>query len=354
MGLYAGSNGAALIKRGNTNGRRPNPVSTTHANANKSLMRIDRIAAMAHMWSVTPWSPVRRYKRVHVKGITLRLVQVKGILNFTFLALDKKRPPRSEQEANCKNANDSHCLSHGKDNSSRSESSSGCKIEAVANACGAPSRGLGVDDPDNLDADSEGGVHVEDALAKNDQGEKEAAQVASPVDKKRRLSGTSMEAAIMRSLSSARPVNGSRKTPPSSTTLEKGEGLGNIVDQQATHQGCSCSAVGSEDGGSSMGTGSSRRGDSSVAGRTTNGRLTRSMSVCVQQPAAEPVGNLGVMKDLGEAFMQRFDSYCRQVRCAILVGGNTNHAKSSDELRLKRSVVFLMSAIAVEAWTREG
>lgn len=327
MGLYASSNGAALIKRGNTNGRRPNPVSTTHANANKSLMRIDRIAATAHMWSVTPWSPVRRYKRVHVKGITLRLVQVKGILNFTFLSLDKKRPPRSEQEANCKNANDRQCLNHSKDDSSKWESSSGCKMEAVDNGCSAPSQGLGMDDPDNVDADSEGEEHVEEALAKNNQGEEEAAEAAAPVDKRRRMSGTSMEAAIMRSLSSARPANGSRKNPPPSTTLEKGAGMGNIFDQQLNHKGCSCSAVGSEDGGSSVGAGSSRRGDSSVAGRTTNARVSRSMSVFVQQPAAEPVGNLGVMKDLGEAFMQRFDSYCRQVRCARIICGGGNESR---------------------------
>lgn len=321
MGLYAGSSGATLIKRGNSNGRRPNPVSTTHANANKSLMRIDRVAATAHMWSVTPWSPVRRYKRVHVKGITLRLVQVKGILNFTFLALDKKRPPRSEQEASCKNANERHCRSRSTDNSSRGESSSGCKIEAVGNGCGGPSRGLGMDDPDSVDADSEEGAHVEEALAKNEQREEEAAEAAAPVEKKRRMSGTSMEAAIMRSLSSARPANGSRKTLSPSTTFEKGAGLGKSIDQQATHQDCSRGTVGAEDGGSSIGTGSSRRGDSSAAGRTTNGRLTRSMSVCDQQPPAEPVGNLGVMKVLGEAFMQRFDSYCRQVRCACAISG---------------------------------
>ncbi|CAN0292681.1 unnamed protein product, partial [Ectocarpus sp. 4 AP-2014] len=69
-------------------------AAAARARVNKSLvMRVERIAATARLWSLVPWSDVRRYDRVHVKGITLRLRQVNGILNFSFLALKEKSRP---------------------------------------------------------------------------------------------------------------------------------------------------------------------------------------------------------------------------------------------------------------------
>lgn len=60
------------------------------ARGSKSLvMNVERVAVTAWLWSLVPWSRVRRYDKVHVKGITLRLRQVNGILNFSFLALRK-------------------------------------------------------------------------------------------------------------------------------------------------------------------------------------------------------------------------------------------------------------------------
>lgn len=57
------------------------------ARAQSLVMKVDCVAVTARLWSLVPWSRVRQYDKVHLKGITLRLRQVNGILNFSFLAL---------------------------------------------------------------------------------------------------------------------------------------------------------------------------------------------------------------------------------------------------------------------------
>lgn len=90
--LYAG---AEDQKQGSTKRSGSGEVgaaAAAEARANKSLvMRVERVAVTGQLRSLVPWSRVRRYERVHVKGITLRLRQVNGILNFSFLALRKAK-----------------------------------------------------------------------------------------------------------------------------------------------------------------------------------------------------------------------------------------------------------------------
>lgn len=75
-------------------------AAAAEVRAIKSLvMRVERVSATAYLWSFLPWSTVRRYRRVHVKRITLRLRQVNGILNFSFLALGRLKGLHSEGPA---------------------------------------------------------------------------------------------------------------------------------------------------------------------------------------------------------------------------------------------------------------
>ncbi|CAM9552775.1 unnamed protein product, partial [Hapterophycus canaliculatus] len=108
VGLYAGAQPPAANKRASSGTLRGGGggeggggagdgasyaarLAAARGRVNKSLvMRVEKIAATAELWSLVPWSSVRRYDRVHVKGITLRLRQVNGILNFSFVALKKK------------------------------------------------------------------------------------------------------------------------------------------------------------------------------------------------------------------------------------------------------------------------
>lgn len=90
--LYAGALDQGSTKRSSSG---EVGAAAAETRANKSLvMKVEHVSATAYLWSFLPWSNVRRYRRVHVKGITLRLRQVNGILNFSFLAVRKAKGGR--------------------------------------------------------------------------------------------------------------------------------------------------------------------------------------------------------------------------------------------------------------------
>ncbi|CAM9445283.1 unnamed protein product, partial [Discosporangium mesarthrocarpum] len=57
------------------------------------LMRVSHVSATFRLWSMNPWSNVKRYESIHVRGATISLRQFKGILNFSFLALHQSKQP---------------------------------------------------------------------------------------------------------------------------------------------------------------------------------------------------------------------------------------------------------------------
>ena len=312
VGLYAASGGVSLNRRSSSAGVRPDPASVARARVDQSLvMRIDRMAATVHVWSLTPWSRVRRYKRVHVKGITLRLRQVKGILNFSFLALKKKPSPQCKPSENGDNASRRRCNSRGDDGPG---SSSRRRVSSTCGRFGGAAQDDETYDLDGIETEKEEESDVEEAFpGVGEAGERKVGDSAIatvretvPNGSERRLSDSNLNAETIRKLSSARFANGSTKAPAPCATIGNEAGSDKDVDR---HQDCS----GSRGGGGNGSTGCLYSTDPGIAGRIARRERPSSVSLIVQQPATEPLGNLGVIKVLGEAFMRRFNAYCQQV-----------------------------------------
>lgn len=308
------------------------------ARVDKSLvMRVEKVAATAQLWSLTPWSRVRRYKHVHVKGITLRLRQVNGILNFSFLALNKKGHRNSRGRGNV-------------DHVRRQNRGSFTGGDGFGTGGGVSGR---MEDPDGIPTDTEDeGKETEDedeepfgeqaveASEEEEEGEEE--QVAES----RRFSEAHSDGASTRSSSCSRVGFGGRKNlVPWATTIPPATAPA-VKDDEYQHGGAN-------DGDANKSNNGARRTVDgriisprwSFSGPSTTARASRAHSLCLSArpktlagqhvtgeplpstggpshatgaslatpPSVENVGNLGVFKVLGEAFMRRFNAYCEQV-----------------------------------------
>lgn len=314
VGLYAGI--PSQNKRASSGGVRGDAsgIAAAQARVNRSLvMRVERAAATAQLSSLTPWSPVRRYDRVHLKGITLRLRQVNGILNFSFLALKKKgRRGRANSNASCRGTGEgsggSATSSNWSSGDGRTSSSGGSKSRgnsAVMDGFAGAARSGGMEDLDGIDTDEEDSDDLDDD-DEEDRGTN-ASSSTELSERTRRFSEAASDGSG-RSLSSSRLLGfGARKfAAPCSTSVGKsGE---QPIDQQDSY---------GNGGGIAGKTTSPRCNFPGAAGRAPLGERARSMSLSAHQRQPPETfhggGNLGVFKVLGEAFMRRFNAYCQQV-----------------------------------------
>ena len=317
--LYAGSQRPTANKRsrsGNGGGRGGSAARAadgsgpggSRARVNSSLvMRVERVAATAQLWSLAPWSRVRRYDRVHVKGLTLRLRQVNGILNFSFLALNKKG-----QRGRAMNAGDNvdvaaatAAAAAAAPDGRRNSGFGGGRGAAGVGGWGAPGEGAGrggggIDDLDGIETDGEVDTDTTD---EPDCPENEAGSTSGSggetIVPTRRFSDT---CGPYSSLAGSGPgFGGLRGSPPWGASSTVGS------DARTTK------TMSSRWGGGGAGSRSSR----SISNSGTISRGVRSMSLS-GRPKREPpssgnVGNLGIVKVLGEAFMRRFNAYSEQV-----------------------------------------
>lgn len=314
------------------------------ARVDKSLvMRVEKVAATAQLWSLTPWSRVRRYKRVHVKGITLRLRQVNGILNFSFLALNKKGRRKSGVRGN---------VDHVR-RQNRGNVTGGDGFGTGGGGSG------GMEDPDGIRTDTEDegneteyedeeafGEQAVQAREGHEEGEEEEEE--EPVAESRTLSGAHSDGPSTRSSSCSRLGFGGRKSLmpwatmlPATAPAVKGDEHqhggahdgdvnksnigarstvdGRIISPRWSFSGPSAAARASR--------GDPRANSSSLSARPKTlagqhvtgepmpwtGRASHATGASLMPPSTENVGNLGVFKVLGEAFMRRFNAYCEQV-----------------------------------------
>lgn len=316
------------------------------ARVNKSLvMRVEKVAATAQLWSLMPWSRVRRYERVHVKGITLRLRQVNGILNFSFLALNKKGRRKSGVRGNV-------------DHVRRKNRGSATSGDGFGTG-GGGSRGM--EDPDGIRTDTEDegneteyedeeafGEQAVEAREGHEEGEGEEEE-EEQVAERRRLSEAHSDGPSTRLSSCSKLGFGGRKSlvpwatmSPATAPAVKGDEHqhGGAYDgdfnksnngARSTVDGRTISPRWSFSGPSAAARAS--RGDprahsSSLSARPRTlagqhvtgeplpwtGRASHTTGASLMTPpSAENVGNLGVFKVLGEAFMRRFNAYCEQV-----------------------------------------
>lgn len=356
MGLYAGARPPSANKRassgtvrrgGGGNGGGGDDVTgdaaglaAARARVNRSLvMRVEKIAATAQLWSMVPWSGVRRYERVHVKGITLRLKQVKGILNFSFVALNKKGRGGAGVGAAQLAAGVGDCGDGGaggagggsggtggggRRNLSSGGGPGGGGVGALGGVIGAAAQeqsgGGSMEDLDGIESDGECTTDTDELFDDDEDSccyelleESELlAGVAGSgggggggvgVDHSDVDDAPELVRQRSRSSSTAAATEEPSFRSQSSTVL--GDAL-----VGASRKTLAPWAAGRAGGGGGGG------------GSHTPGERVRSMSLSVRpkrstlrpSSSAENVGNLGVFKVLGEAFMRRFNTYSDQVR----------------------------------------
>lgn len=328
-------------------------LAAARARVNRSLvMRVEKIAATAQLWSLVPWSGVRRYDRVHVKGITLRLKQVKGILNFSFVALNKKGrgcagaggAVGADTAGAAPLATGVGDAGAGSNSSSSSSFGSGCPndggrrnpsfgggLGCVAGSGGsagtaAPGQSSGgsMEDLDGIDTDGEYTTDTDDIF---DDDEKDscydellesellagvdAAAAAAAADRNgdvgdaprlvRQRSRSSSTVAVAAAAASEDSALRSQSVTTAVGGALRGEARNKLAPWSA-------SRAGSGGGGGGPHTPGDRARSVSLSVRPK--RSTRRPS----SPPSENLGNLGVFKVLGEAFMRRFNCYSDQVR----------------------------------------
>ena len=374
MGLYAGARPPSANKRASSGTARRNSggvsgggggddvasdqagLAAARARVNRSLvMRVEKIAATAQLWSLVPWSGVRRYDRVHVKGITLRLKQVKGILNFSFVALNKKGrggnaaaaplatgvgdgdAGAGARSAGGPDGNGRRNPSLGGGLGGLGEGGGGGGLGSLVGAAGAASSSGGggsMEDLDGIDTDGEYTTDTEDLFDDDEDDssyelleESELLAGVAAADRDRGDRGDAYDTAApelvrQRSRSSSTAGSGSAEEPAlrsqSATTF--GGALGGAA--RKTPAPWATGRAGSSSGGG--------------GGAPAPGERARSMSLSVgpkrsalrPSSSSENLGNLGVFKVLGEAFMRRFNAYSDQVRwwcacsCACATGAS--------------------------------
>lgn len=340
MGFYQGPIPNKRASSGGVGGH----GTTTAAGVNKSLvMRVERMAATAQLWSLTPWSRVRRYDQVHVKGITLRLRQVNGILNFSFLALKKKGSRSRTAHATGQDGFGSPISGGGGGAGNTQESNSrdsktgwfggGGRVAGVGDGFAGSSRSGGMLDLDGIEPDEE--EEDSDDLRNFDCRQEQENSAIAPgaadellrkdIDTQRRARlppvssrlgfGARRVSAPLATASSLGSATGFDQRSPDSGRSSAGEG----VDVTMASPRWKASGAGTASTGHALASGgnlsSSRSLNRSSSGGLAGTRV-RSMSTSGRMRSmarTENVGNLGAFKVLGEAFMRRFNAYCEQV-----------------------------------------
>lgn len=378
MSLYAGAQAPTANKRSRSGTLRRKGggeeedagVAEARTRVNKSLvMSVEKIAATARLWSLVPWSNVRRYDRVHVKGITLRLKQVMGILNFSFVALNKKVQDAGGgggvagggggggSVGDGSGGGGSGSGSGGPADGGRRNRSFGEGIDAEGRAGGAELGGFAgaaaaaaagqstsrsmedldgidldgeyVDDIGEVDDDEEHGDDVCYELEEEDAGL--LGDVAGVGDggggaareDRGRLGADGVPELVRRRSRSSSTATMSEETPLRSQSVTTCGGAGAAEGGGGTETGgwrtlAPWAPATNKSGGTGAG-----GGGGSNSGHAPGGRM-RSMSLSVRPkrstlPAPSSPENLGkaslgVFKVLGEAFMRRFNAYSDQVR----------------------------------------
>ena len=377
MGLYAGARPPSANKRSSSGTVRRNGggggggdavtsdqagLAAARARVNRSLvMRVEKVAATAQLWSLVPWSSVRRYDRVHVKGITLRLKQVKGILNFSFVALNKKGrgagggggrggsaapgagggvPPfaTGDGAGSAGDGSGGHTDHNGRRNLSLGGAGGGGLGSLVGAATAAAASCGSMEDLDGIDTDGEYTTDTEDlfdddedSCFEHDQLLEESellSAVAAGDDNGRVDAAPELVRQRSRSSSTATAMETATETEEtalrsqSATTL--GGALGGVARKTLAPwaTGRAGSGVGGGGGSGGGGGGPPVAPGGRVRSMSLSVRPKRSRSTMRPSPSSENLGNLGVFKVLGEAFMRRFNAYSDQVRCgAVRWGG---------------------------------
>lgn len=272
---------------------RPNAVDDGELGQGEShveeslVMRVERVSAVAQLWSMTPWSQVRRYKRVHVKGITLRLRQFHGILNFSFLALGRDKryeAPRRNEPAGAGGDDDRRGGEMGNLDLERSR-----ETESAESVDGLSGRGR----PTIRRYSSTGR--------------------SSPVQGSglgQGLSQSERRASIESGLTPLSPLQWRHSGP----CTPGGSRLRALSTGRPASGGFACWE---RDTSAS----SEREGNGSAsplrAGETSSRDSTGSRD---SEKSHESIGNLGVFKIVGEAFMRRFNAYADQVSLSSPAG----------------------------------
>lgn len=315
-------------------------LAAARARVNRSLvMRVEKIAATARLWSLVPWSSVRRYDRVHVKGITLRLKQVKGILNFSFVALNKKGRGGAGAGAGVTPlAAGTGGVGVGDggaggptDEGRRSPSLGGglgggglgSVVGAAAAAAAAPGQSSGgsMEDLDGIDTDGEYTTDTDELFDEDDED-----SCYELLESDELLAGVAAGGIGDRNNNDVDDAPELvRQRSRSSTTVE-------VAEEPALRTQSATTLGGALGGGARKtlapwaaaragGGGSGGAGGGGVP--HVPGQRARSMSLSVgpKRSTSRPLssmentnlGNLGVFKVLGEAFMRRFNAYSDQV-----------------------------------------
>lgn len=375
--LYAGALSARGAQRASS-GEVGEDSSTPDARVDKSLvMKVDHMAVTAQLWSLTPWSRVRRYDKVHVKGITLRLRQVNGILNFSFLALRKSPGYDSGRSANASSDSSRVVLNRadsasGDGTTSNSAMRSGGMEELDGiEVAGAAALTDNEEDASTLSSEEEfaapgqqvavhqhGNSREHDSLADetadapnsprdsitttNTWGGASAGSTASNgrlagilARKNRRIFAprtSSLKGSHVttrangrigdvhpahRKSSSARDAEGGMSPPPGALSAARNRRIKRpafVPFSGRNHLGAEGSANGS-------------RAATPAAVGTSSGS---------SETPAENRGNMGVVKVLGEAFMRRFNAYAEQVGGCACEGASC----SIDVMRVRLSMPF--------------
>lgn len=366
------SSGTASARGGDDGASYEAGVAAARARVNRSLvMRVEKIAATAQLWSLTPWSSVRRYERVHVKGITLRLRQVKGILNFSFVALKKKgrkdgagagaavgrNAAAAAASGGGGNGSVGACAGGSTDGGRRNVNfGGGGAVGPAGGFVGAAAPGQScsgsMEDLDDIDTDGEYATDADTDEQEEEEKEEEDDDHGyehEPVDDDAELpeevggsrgrggAGSSGGVAgaggkvdnVVSEVNSRRrlqsdPRSSSSSSSSSTTTTDEaslrpqaaktfGGTLGGGARRKQAPWAAGISTGSAADTGAHSSGGDGGTSDAP-------GELARSMSVSVgrknflsSSSSSENLGNLGVFKVLGEAFMRRFNAYSDQV-----------------------------------------
>lgn len=318
-------------------------------------MRVEHVSATAYLWSFLPWKTVRRYQRVNVKGMTLRLRQVNGILNFSFLALRRAKRGHPGDLAGLRHAHrdpgndgideldgltdDQECRRGSLTDASMGNYSQGGERHHDA----SPLKSMEVEQEQELRKNQTGNTHLETEKRRR---EDEADEVVTQHDDAESIRGifdTMSEGGATHGRGLRRGQRGRRFHSP--WTAPKTSGTKQWDRQNQSKDGPGHNAQSNEIPSAQPGTTPRCSGSALVENPSSECRQLQSQAAthhrlngsregalegqetsfpCEKgsQPSgngnkaekpAENLGNLGVVKVLGEAFMRRYNAYAEQV-----------------------------------------
>ncbi|CAM9536600.1 unnamed protein product [Pylaiella littoralis] len=383
LGLYAGAQPPGANKRsssgtpsaggGDDGASYEAGLAAARARVNRSLvMRVEKVAVTAQLWSLAPWSSVRRYERVHVKGITLRLRQVQGILNFSFVALKTKGSGDGAGAAVGSNAAAAAAAAAsggggsagaggpadgGRRRLSYVGGGAGGSGGFVGAAAPEQSRSGSMEDLDGIDIGGEYATDTDEEEEEEENGRFEHKPVdgdAEPTDEaggggggdggvgssggvagevdevNNDVSAVEGRQRLLSDPRSSSPSSVDEASLPPQSAKTFGGALGEGAQRkQAPWAAAAAAAVANSTAAAALGEHSSGGGAGAGAGAGVSGSgsgsrvcgRARSISLCVgrnkSSSSSDNLGNLGVFKVLGEAFMRRFNVYSDQVSAAF-------------------------------------